>query len=491
MQQTTDPTITHDAGTARETVAVPRRRGIPKGPLHKFILADALVAVAALMLAYKLYGFLYQPLPFQNYGFYYSPLILILLGIRFFIFLKFGLYDFRQSYTALDIAYLTLGGLLLSKVIEGFVIYYFVLYVHSDDGYEISRMVLVVYEPVLCGLGAALWRWGYLLRRRRWAYDLARTVIVGEGEDVLRVAKGVKVGEKTGHNIIGYAGNGEGLSGLPPHLGGRQKLQQILEKNQIDEVIIAGRGASRVDLLNLISICQALGITVRLLPELYEYTIGKVDISLVDDLPLITVSQEPLSDWSKFWKRTEDLIMAVFAGALLLLLLPFIGTAIAMSGPGGIFYRQKRIGLHGKAFDLIKFRTMIPEAESKTGPTLSPANDPRVTPVGRWLRRFHLDELPQVINVLRGEMSLVGPRPERVEFHQKIVSELPAYRMRLAVKPGLTGLAQVHGFYDTSAEEKLRYDLAYFSNMSVLLDLRILWLTIRAALKEGSSTNGR
>ena len=168
-------------------------------------------------------------------------------------------------------------------------------------------------------------------------------------------------------------------------------------------------------------------------------------------------------------------------------MLPFVGTAIALSGPGGIFYRQRRVGKHGEAFELIKFRTMVEGAEAVTGPTLSPVNDPRVTTVGKWLRRFHLDELPQVLNILRGEMSVVGPRPERPELYEAILAELPAYRLRLSVQPGLTGLAQVHGFYDTSAEEKLRYDLAYLSNVSVLLDLRVIWLTLRASLAGGSS----
>ena len=467
------------------TLPTVRRRGIPKGPLHKFLLADALVGVLALLLAFYL---CFGSLPVKNFGFY-PKLIVPLLGVRFFIFLKFGLYDFRQSYTALDIAYLTIGGLLLSRLIEGFVISYFILYVQAEFEYEVARRILVIYDPILTCLGSIAWRCAYLGRRRVWAYDLARTAIVGEGEDVLRVAEGLRVGEKTGHQIVGYVGDGNGHDTLPRHLGGADRLRSILEQNDIDEVIIAGRTATRVDLLNLIATCQAFGVQVRLLPELYEYTIGKVDIALIDDLPLITVHQEPASDWTRFWKRTEDLFFAFFGIIVLLLILPFVGTTIALSGPGGVFYRQRRVGRNGRVFKLIKFRTMVKDAEKLSGPTLSPANDPRVTAIGRWLRRFHLDEFPQVINVLRGEMSMVGPRPERPAFYEEIVQDLPAYRMRLAVKPGLTGLAQVHGYYDVSPEEKLRYDLAYLSNISVLLDLRILWLTLRASLLGGSSAN--
>ena len=460
--------------------ATTRRRGIPKGPLHKFLLADIGVAVGALLIAFHWH---LGGLPYANFGFY-ATLIAPLLCIRFFIFLKFGLYDFRRSHTALDIAYLSVGGLLLSRLIEGFVIIYFVFYV--ERGYQVSRMVLLV-EPLLAGLGSIGWRCAYLSRRRRWAYDLARTAIVAQGEDILRVAKGLRVGENTGHQVVGYVGGTNGHKGLPRHLGAVTDLERILERHEIDEVIIAGESATRVDLLNLIATCQAMEIQVRLLPELYEYTIGKVDISQVDDLPLISVNQEPLSDWTKFWKRAEDLIVAGLGLIALLAMLPFVGTAIALSGPGGIFYRQRRVGKHGEAFELIKFRTMVEGAEAVTGPTLSPVNDPRVTTVGKWLRRFHLDELPQVLNILRGEMSVVGPRPERPELYEAILAELPAYRLRLSVQPGLTGLAQVHGFYDTSAEEKLRYDLAYLSNVSVLLDLRVIWLTLRASLAGGSS----
>ena len=425
MTQTRDdidmPSAQRAAALAANGVAAHsgRRRGIPKGPLHKFLLADVLVAVGALLLSFYIsFGLL----PDKNFGFY--PILMVpLLGVRFFIFLKFGLYDFRRSHTALDIAYLTVGAMLLSRLIEGFVISYFMIYVQTE--YEVSRRVLLLYDPVLGGIGAIVWRCGYLARRRVWAYDLARTAIVGEGGDVLRVAEGLRVGEKTGHKIVGYVGDGNGRKKLPRHLGKAANLESILDRHEIDEVIIAGRTATRVDLLNLISTCQAFGVQVRLLPELYEYTIGKVDIALIDDLPLITVHQEPASDWTRFWKRTEDLLFSLIGSVVFLLALPVVGTAIALSGPGGVFYKQRRVGRNGRIFKLIKFRTMVKDAEKLSGPTLSPANDPRVTPVGRWLRRFHLDELPQVINVLRGEMSMVGPRPERPAFYEQIAKIFP------------------------------------------------------------------
>jgi len=166
-----------------------------------------------------------------------------------------------------------------------------------------------------------------------------------------------------------------------------------------------------------------------------------------------------------------------------------VALAVKFTSPGPVIYKQTRVGRHGKEFNILKFRTMIADAERIVGPVLAGVNDPRITKVGRFLRKTRLDEIPQLINVLRGEMSLVGPRPERPHFVAQFCESFPVYRERLVVKPGLTGLAQVNGAYDTSAENKLKYDLAYIYNQSLWLDLLILLETVKVVLAgEGEPT---
>ncbi|HQH74799.1 MAG TPA: exopolysaccharide biosynthesis polyprenyl glycosylphosphotransferase, partial [bacterium] len=217
----------------------------------------------------------------------------------------------------------------------------------------------------------------------------------------------------------------------------------------------------------------------------------QVNIGPVAGVPLITVHPEAANDFGAYGKRIFDL---VFGLLFLLLLWPVFGLialVIKLSSPGPVLYRQERVGRDGKWFTIYKFRTMYVNAETETGPVLSWDKDPRVTPVGRFLRHWRLDETPQLFNVLAGEMSLVGPRPERPEFVEIYKREIQAYRLREAVRPGMTGLAQIHGFYNSPVEHKLRYDLAYINSMSLLLDLKILFNTLWVVLSEYGHVSDR
>jgi lipopolysaccharide/colanic/teichoic acid biosynthesis glycosyltransferase len=183
-----------------------------------------------------------------------------------------------------------------------------------------------------------------------------------------------------------------------------------------------------------------------------------------------------------WYKRPFDLTILLVAHVCLAPVWLFLWTAIPaavwLGDRGPVFYRQPRVGVRGQTFEAIKFRTMRPDAERQTGPVWASANDPRVTPIGRILRKTALDELPQVINILRGDMSLVGPRSERPELHERFVAEVAGFEDRLAVKPGLTGMAQIRGAYDLSPAEKLKFDLQYIDQMSPLLDMRILIMSV-------------
>jgi exopolysaccharide biosynthesis polyprenyl glycosylphosphotransferase len=221
---------------------------------------------------------------------------------------------------------------------------------------------------------------------------------------------------------------------------------------------------------------------VLLIPELYDILLHNASLNRVDDMAVFRIESLALTPGQQQAKRLFDIAFSLIG---LLLFLPFmlvISAVVEFSTVGPIFYRQLRVGLNGKAFYPVKFRTMFDDAERDLGPVMATAGDQRITPVGRWLRALRLDELPQMINVLKGEMSFVGPRPERPFFVEQFCKDIPEYHFRLKVKPGITGLAQVQGNYNTDAADKLRYDLFYLRNYSMLLDLQIIFQTLRVVL---------
>ncbi len=217
---------------------------------------------------------------------------------------------------------------------------------------------------------------------------------------------------------------------------------------------------------------------VFIIPELYEIILTRAAMTQVHDTPVIECRDLQLTFFQVFSKRVFDLAFSLLLLAPALLLLAVTGLAVKISSPGPVFYSQERVGLRGKIFTLYKLRTMIVDAEGESGPVFATEVDDRVTPVGRFLRATRLDELPQLYNVLRGDISIVGPRPERPFFVKQFSAEMPEYGLRHLVKPGITGLAQVAGYYATNTHDKLRYDLYYLSDYSTLLDFRILLMTV-------------
>ncbi len=232
----------------------------------------------------------------------------------------------------------------------------------------------------------------------------------------------------------------------------------------------------------IIRMCLASGTDVYVVPDLYDILLHRAGLGRLDDLMILRVEGLSISKGQELAKRIFDVMVA---SALLIVLAPvmlIISGAIVLTSQGGPFYSQDRIGWRGKVFKLLKFRTMVQDAERDTGPVLTWEGDPRITKVGRILRRMRLDELPQLINVLRGDMSFVGPRPERPFFVDQFSDRIPDYRYRLQVKPGITGLAQIEGRYSTNPEDKLKYDLYYMRSFSFVLDLQIMLRTLKVAL---------
>jgi len=220
-------------------------------------------------------------------------------------------------------------------------------------------------------------------------------------------------------------------------------------------------------------------IDVKVVPDILQFIALRASLEELDGLPVINMNDVPLQGFKSWIKRTLDVVLSLLAMIVLSIPFAIIAFLVKRTSSGPIFYKQERMGLDGRAFGVYKFRSMHHEAEEVTGPVWARDDDPRATPLGRWLRRFDLDELPQFWNVLKGEMSIVGPRPERPFFVEQFKHRIPQYMLRHKVKAGITGWAQVNGWRgNTSLEKRIEYDLYYIENWSVTLDLKIIWLTV-------------
>jgi len=248
----------------------------------------------------------------------------------------------------------------------------------------------------------------------------------------------------------------------------------------VAQILIALPLAEHAAMVDLVRSLRSECIDIKVVPDLLQYATLKATLEELDGQPIIGLNDVPLRGWHSFIKRAMDLLL----GATLLLLLVPVFSVIALliklrGGRGPIFYRQERMSLDGKTFLMYKFRSMREDAEQGTGPVWASAEDPRRTRIGIWLRRYNLDELPQLLNVLIGDMSLVGPRPERPSFVERFRGAIPLYMLRHRVKSGITGWAQVNGWRgNTSLEKRIEYDLYYIENWSVLMDVKILIMTL-------------
>lgn len=262
-------------------------------------------------------------------------------------------------------------------------------------------------------------------------------------------------------------------------------LMQIIEKYNIQEMILALEKDEHDSLVDIISLCSDKNIKIKIVPDLYEILSGQARTSQIYGMPLIDIMPELMPEWERKLKRLLDIVVSVIILVISLPVTLITALAIKLDSEGPVFFTQERMGMNGKIFRMIKFRSMKKDAEKLTGPVWSQKNDPRVTGVGRIIRKLRIDEIPQFINVLKGDMSVVGPRPERPFFVEKLSKEIPYYKRRLKVRPGITGWAQVKHKYDESIEDvkiKLRYDLFYIENMSIRMDLKILFRTIFVVL---------
>ena len=352
--------------------------------------------------------------------------------------------------------------------------------------FEVSRLVWGLFIVLNVGLTYASRDIVRRYMRRRFAagIGLRRVLIAGTGELARHVADRFLLHAELGYHVTGFLdddvadGDHLGYRGLPL-LGTLTDAGDVVKRERIDQLYVALPLDRHVKMLGLIEVANRECIDVKVVPDFLQFVTLRARLEELDGIPLINVNDIPLQGLNSAIKRLVDIGCTVAALALLALPMAAIAVIIRMTSPGPAIYRQERMGLDGRAFMILKFRSMVENAERRTGPIWTRRDDPRCTPVGRVLRRFSLDELPQLWNVLRGDMSLVGPRPERPYFVERFKDLVPQYMLRHKVKAGLTGWAQVNDLRgNTSIEKRIEYDLFYIENWSVTLDFKIMWLTL-------------
>lgn len=367
-------------------------------------------------------------------------------------------------------------------VTAGAVLLFFLIFVDDtrNNDPSTSRLLILAYWALMLGCvstGRVLYR--SVLKRLIIAGVISRrTLIVGSFEQSRDLYDQVLAYPYLGFKVMGYVSTEEVTQPTRvPLLGGTEELDHVLRELQVEEVLVALPSTEHDVLLHIIGQCSSHDVKVKIRPDMYDIISGQARTNQIYGVPLIEITPQLMQPWERIVKRLMDIgvsLLVLVLGAPVLLLIALI---IKLSSRGPVFYSQERVGKNGRVFRILKFRSMYQDAESKSGPIWADKDDPRVTPVGRVLRRMHLDELPQFLNILEGSMSLVGPRPERPFFVEQFIKEIPLYRRRLNVRPGLTGWAQVKHKYDASMEDvrnKLRFDLFYIENMSIRMDVKIL-----------------
>jgi len=423
----------------------------------------------------------------------YALVFPLFLAIHLVIFFLQGFYRTRLKRTKIDDFFLvTLNAILTILVIQA-ILSYFNTYSQGAAPlfrvtFKLSHGFLAVYFIVVVLMISFLRNQIFYFMKKRYAkgMNLKSVLIVGAGDMGKSVAEKLSQYKDLGFVVKGFldderdVGEVVDVDGGIPVLGPLSELESVLEKDDISDVYVALDLNNYNKILLTLKVVNKYVVNVRLIPDLFQLLTLKTRIEDLDGFPVISVDEPPLRGVLLLAKRLMDIVVSA---TFLLLFSPFlllIGLLIKLTSKGPVLYHQERMGLDGKKFIMHKFRTMVCDAESQTGPVMCSPDDPRITKVGKFLRRFSLDEIPQLVNVLKGEMSLVGPRPERPVFVKEFREKIPKYMLRHKVKSGVTGWAQVHGLrQDTPIDKRLDYDFYYIQNWSLSLDLKILWKTLR------------
>ncbi len=410
------------------------------------------------------------------------------------LFYMHGLYNLRRLRSRTDELFSVLWAVAMGTALTLFVaLYARVYYLYGppeiSGRYEFSQIVLamfVVIDVVLVVATRSVIR-GHREARWRHGKGLRNILIAGSGQLGRTVADKFIDHQELGFRVTGFLddrlrGEFAGHRGIPI-LGSLDEVDIVVAAAPVDSLYIALPMEEHGKIKELIRYAHQEGLDVKVAWDYLTLASLSAGIEDLDGMPIVSLSDPPIRGWNRLTKRTMD--VAVSTALLLICSIPFllIALAIKLSSRGPVFYTQERMGLDGKPFEIYKFRSMYKDAEKETGPVWATSDDPRRTAVGRFLRGMSLDELPQLFNVLKGQMSLVGPRPERPKFVRKFKERIPQYMLRHKVKSGMTGWAQINGWRgNTSIEKRIEHDIYYIQNWSLSLDVKILWRTWRVLL---------
>jgi Undecaprenyl-phosphate glucose phosphotransferase len=449
--------------------------------IASLVLTDAIMAALAFALGYflRLQSEYAEIAPFTHY----LGMMLLHTAIVVTVFAFYRLYQRQRATSHIDEFYSIFGAASVATIIAIALIW--LIYKNRLD----YPRLMMVYTWLLTIL--LVWLGRIVHSRVQWwlqskGYNESRLLIVGTGDVGRMILQKIRQSPGLGYRVVGFVeGNGASSAAMPAHvlgvpvLGNCDDLPRLIDEHSINEIIIAMPEASHQDILSIVARCEPARVTIRVFPDVFQIMASEVSIGELGGLPLLTIRDVALRGWKLVVKRATDIVGSAIGLILLSPLMLLIALLIKLDSPGPVFYVQERMGLDAKPFKMLKFRSMRTDAEAETGPVWASPNDPRRTRLGALIRRFSLDELPQLINVLIGDMSLVGPRPERPVFVEQFKRSIPRYMDRHREKAGITGWAQINGLRgDTSITERTKYDLWYIENWSLLLDLKILVRTI-------------
>ena len=441
---------------------------------------SATISVIALLIA-DILAFLLAYLITENTmgnhtGIKYPIRIMIILIVMLYIFKRYNPMPTvsmgHESKMLIQIFYLIGIGYIFYKILSKSI--------HIDKAqYDLVFLHVFIFLDILLRI------WVRSIQRYslKKGFGGRRTIIIGRGEDAYHIANEININPSLGFTLTGYFNDSQcpNMDRYCIYLGKREEIESYLTRHNIHEMIIALEKHEHNKLLHIIGKYNFYDIRIKIVPDMYETISGQVRIDTIRGLPLLDINPNIMTEFQEIFKRLGDIFCALFGLILLMPINVLIAFSIRINSPGNILYRQVRVGLNGVRFTLLKFRTMYSNSEVATGPIWAKKEDSRVTGPGQLLRKYHIDEIPQLLNVLLGHMSIVGPRPERPEIIDDLIKEIPYYTRRYKMKPGLTGWAQIMGVYDSNVldvKAKLKQDFYYIENMSILLDIKIVLITI-------------
>jgi Undecaprenyl-phosphate glucose phosphotransferase len=443
---------------------------------------DALMAGLAFFVAYvlRLQSKYENIAPFSDYW----GMLLIHAATIILVFFFYRLYHRQRATSHIDEFYAIFGAASVGSIVG---IAFISLVFKNELDYP---RLMMVYTWILTILLVSLGR--IIHARFQWSlqakgFNEVRLVIVGAGEVGRMILQKIRQSPGLGYHVVGFIDDQNPPSSVlgVEALGKTDQLSSLIEGHHVDEVIIAKPDASHQEILSIIARCEREKVSIKVFPDVFQIMASEVSIGDLNGLPLLTVRDIALRGWRLALKRGMDIVGSGLALLFISPIMMLIAVLVKLDTPGPVFYVQERMGLDARPFHMLKFRSMRPDAEAQTGPIWATENDPRRTRIGSFIRRLSIDELPQLINVLLGDMSLVGPRPERPIFVEQFKRSIPRYMDRHKEKAGMTGWAQVNGLRgDTSIVERTKYDLWYIENWSLLLDFKILARTFTSVVSD-------